>query len=295
MDYVFAAVDHGSLRQAARMLGVRESSVSRNIVALEQYLNMQLFDRSAYGVRLTEAGQTWVGAARTHYEGLNEALVSGGRGRRDANTLRLGLSALAGRAFLARLIRRFGELHSKVDVIIEDISYEQGLSAIRRRQLDIVFTNGHVATSCAIEAFGRVRLFVLLPVRHPLARMSAVSLADLANERVFVPSISNQSTLGAPPVEQSRPAQICTASEATAILKVQLGQGVILAEEGFAKSVSADLTTWKPLRGKNSVSSITAVWLDSNPKRALLRFLGLARKLAVSGSRGDAWNIANKV
>ncbi|RWP90130.1 MAG: LysR family transcriptional regulator [Mesorhizobium sp.] len=287
LDHVFAAVDHGSLRQAARVLSVRESCVSRNIVALEQLLDMQLFDRDVHGVRLTEAGRDWVDLVRTHYEGLRDALAGSSRSHQDAKTVRIGLCAQMGRTFVARLIDRFGRLHPDVSVAIEDVPVEQCLAAIRRRRLDIVFTHGlENAALCRSEIFAHERLFVLLPRYHPLAEKPAVTWADLADTRLLVSSGSPQdlglmehiAANGGPTV------QICRASEATVILKVQLGQGVTLAGEGFASTVAIDATVWKPISGQSSISSMKAVWLESNPKRALLRLVGTARNM-VAGTR----------
>ncbi|WP_192246921.1 hypothetical protein [Mesorhizobium silamurunense] len=41
--------------------------------------------------------------------------------------------------------------------------------------------------------------------------------------------------------------QTCRANQATVIFKVQLGQGVTLAEESYARTVTIDSATWKPL------------------------------------------------
>lgn len=289
LDHVFAAVDHGSLRQAARALSVRESCVSRNIVALEQLLDMQLFDRDVHGVRLTEAGRAWVDLVRAHYEGLRDALAGSGRGHQDAKTVRIGLCDQMGRTFVARLIDRFGRLHPHVCVAIEDVPVEQCLAAIRRRRLDIVFTHGlENAALCRSEIFAHERLFVLLPCYHPLAEKPAVTWADLADTCLLVSGASPQdlglleriAAKGGPTV------QICRASEATVILKVQLGQGVTLAGEGFARTVAIDATVWKPIDDPNGVSSIKAVWLESNPKRALLRLVGTARNLVTATRPG---------
>ncbi|ESZ32748.1 hypothetical protein X731_31725 [Mesorhizobium sp. L2C054A000] len=289
MDHVFAAVDHGSLRQAARVLRVRESCVSRNIVALEQLLDMQLFDRDVHGVRLTEAGRAWVDLVRAHYEGLQDALAGGSRGQQDVKTLRIGLCAQMGRTFVTRLIDRFGRLHPDVCVEIEDVPLEQCLAAIRRRRLDIVFTHGlENAAPCRSEIFAHERLFVLLPCYHPLAEKPAVRWADLADTCLLVSGESSRdpqllehiAANGGPAI------QICRASEATVILKVQLGQGVTLAGEGFARTVAIDATVWKPIRGQSSISWIKAVWLESNPKRALLRLVGTARNMATAARPG---------
>lgn len=298
LNYVFAAIDHGSLRQAARALRVRESSVSRNIVALEQFLDTQLFDRDVHGVRLTEAGRAWIGVVRAYYEGLQDALGEYGRGHRDEKTLRIGLCALMGRAFLARLVDRFSHLHPDVNVAIQDIPRGQCLAAIRRRRLDIIFTHElETGTLCRGETFGHERLFVLLPATHPLAEKPAVTWTDLADMSLLVSVASEGSSQELRLLEHIAAAggptiQMCHASEATVFLMVQLGQGATLAGESFARAVTIASTVWKPIQGQNSVSSINAIWLESNPKRALLRLVGAARNLVGATSAqeipGDA-------
>ena len=48
---------YGNVSRAARELGMLQSSVSRQISGLERQFQVRLFDRTASGVRLTEAGQ----------------------------------------------------------------------------------------------------------------------------------------------------------------------------------------------------------------------------------------------
>ncbi|PBB90296.1 hypothetical protein CK215_23245 [Mesorhizobium sp. WSM3864] len=288
LDHVFAAVDHGSLRQAARVLRVRESSVSRNIVAMEQVLNMQLFDRNVHGVRLTEAGRAWTDLVRVHYQGLHEALAGGDCGYQDVKTIRIGLCAQIGRAFLARLVKRFHHLHPDVGVAIEDVAHEHCLAAIRRRRLDIVFAHGLLnAASCRSEIVSQERLFILLPRAHPLADRPAVTWQDLAGTSLLVsaPSQLDPHLLEHIAANGGPAIQICRASEATVILKVQLGHGVTLAGEGFARAVAIDSAVWRPMEGHNSSRSIRAMWLESNPKRALLRLVGTARNMASAKPR----------
>jgi DNA-binding transcriptional LysR family regulator len=268
---------------------VRESCVSRNIVALEQLLDLQLFDRDVHGVRLTEAGRAWTDLVRAHYEGLHDALAGGGRGDQDAKTVKIGLCGQIGRAFVARLVDRFRSLHPDVSIAIEDVPHEQCLAAIRRRRLDIVFTHGlENGALCRSELFGHERLFVLLPGGHPLAERPEVRWRDLADACLLISVGSPQDPVLLEKIAaEGGPAiQICCASEATMILKVQLGQGVTLAGEGFARTVAIDATVWKPISGQSSTSSIKAVWLESNPKRALLRLVGTARNLVAATRPG---------
>ncbi|BCG96817.1 LysR substrate-binding domain-containing protein [Mesorhizobium sp. 131-2-1] len=286
LTYAFAAMDHGSLRQAARALRVQESSVSRNLVKLEQLLEMQLFERNVRGVRLTETGRAWIEIVQAHYEGLLDAFAERSRDNRDAKTLRIGLCCVAGGEFLKRLIDRFNKLYPCVKLTIEDVPARQHLAAIRRRRFDIVFTHDSGAVkSCNSEVFWQERLFVLLPACHSLVEKPVLRWSDLADKRLLVPN-----GLEGPPLDQGLleriaadggPAvQTCHANQATVIFKVELGQGVTLAEESYARTVATDCALWRPLDGENSISSIRGVWLGSNPKRAVLRLLGLAKNMA---------------
>ncbi|WP_192385666.1 hypothetical protein [Mesorhizobium silamurunense] len=74
--------------------------------------------------------------------------------------------------------------------------------------------------------------------------------------------------------------QTCRANQATVIFKVQLEQGVTLAEESYARTVTIDSATWKPLDGHYSVSSIRAVW----PEISLTRMGALRRTMASPSS-----------
>ncbi|WP_091581760.1 hypothetical protein [Mesorhizobium qingshengii] len=53
-------------------------------------------------------------------------------------------------------------------------------------------------------------------------------------------------------------------------------------EESYARTVATDSAIWKPLDGQNSVSSIRGLWLGSNPKRPVLRLIGLAKSMAAA-------------
>ncbi|MDX8482025.1 LysR family transcriptional regulator [Mesorhizobium sp. VK24D] len=287
LAYAFAAADCGSLRQAATALRVCESSVSRNVVKLEQLLEMQLFERDVRGVRLTEAGRAWTDLVRIYYEGLQEAFRDAARDNRDAKTLRIGLCAVGGGEFLKRLIDRFRKSYPDVSLAIEDVRHEQCLEAVRRRRFDIIFAPelGKV-TSCRAEMFWQERIFVLIPAGHSLAEKRVVTWADLAGMQLLVPDGTSGPLLDFPALEGivtdgCRPTvNMCQGGQASVIFNVQLGQGIALAGESFARNVAIDATAWKPLDGHHNLFSIKAFWLETNPKRAVFRLIGLARKMA---------------
>jgi hypothetical protein len=87
---------------------------------------------------------------------------------------------------------------------------------------------------------------------------------------------------GAPVIEQ------CQACQATVMLKVQIGMGFTITGESFAKGVGIKGAVWRPVVGPGTIGMLKAVWLESNPKRAVLRLLGMARNMAAERERISA-------
>jgi len=61
---VLAVVEAGSLRAAARRIGVSQPSISKSIAQLEREVQAQLLVRTAQGVKLTAAGRAFVARGR---------------------------------------------------------------------------------------------------------------------------------------------------------------------------------------------------------------------------------------
>lgn len=51
---------HGSINSAAKIIGISQAGLMKNIAALEQQLNVELFRRNARGVLLTEEGKVFL-------------------------------------------------------------------------------------------------------------------------------------------------------------------------------------------------------------------------------------------
>jgi DNA-binding transcriptional LysR family regulator len=73
MSLLVAVAEAGSLSAAGRRLGVPLPTVSRKISDLEAHLNARLLTRSTRRLALTEAGQTYVAAARRILDEICEA------------------------------------------------------------------------------------------------------------------------------------------------------------------------------------------------------------------------------
>src|SRR5919109_67325 len=83
LRYTVAAADHGSFRQAAEVLSLKQSTLSRVIRQLEETIAVKLFERSSGGVHVTAAGHDFLRTARSILSQMDALLAttrSKGRG-----------------------------------------------------------------------------------------------------------------------------------------------------------------------------------------------------------------------
>ncbi len=133
LGYFLAVVDEGTVTRAAQRLHVAQPSLSQAIRALESELGAELFHRVGRGLRLSAAGEAFVGPARQILRAIDEA--------RDAITgiveLRAGRLELAALATLAvdpmaSLIGRFRERHPGIEVRVHEPETADGVRALVR-------------------------------------------------------------------------------------------------------------------------------------------------------------------
>ncbi|USD35915.1 LysR family transcriptional regulator [Ferrimonas sp. SCSIO 43195] len=167
-----AVVEHGSQSEAARILGVPVSKVSRRIAQLEQHLGCRLLERTHRGLTVTEAGEAVLERCRVILCEVDELELSVGRlqGRPEgAITVAAPLDFinLVCRPALMRFHQQFPDLQLKF------ISYQSRQSPMEV-QADLVFFVGHESPpDCSMVARKLTtveRCFIASPEfvrRHP--------------------------------------------------------------------------------------------------------------------------------
>jgi len=91
LEHAIAAADHGSFRQAAEALSIKQSTISRSVQILEHRLGAAIFERSSGGVRATAMGRQFLRMARSIVEQLDSiATVTKASGRGEAGRLVVG-------------------------------------------------------------------------------------------------------------------------------------------------------------------------------------------------------------
>jgi DNA-binding transcriptional LysR family regulator len=179
----------GSFSAAAESLSFTQSAVSQQIAALEREAGAVLVERSARGVRLTDAGEAVVRHAEGILAKLAEAeaeleAIAGLRGGR----VRMAAFESAAGTIMPVAISRFAEQHPGVELSMSLMDQEDSIPAMRAGDIDLAITVGTGAPGDR-ESDGVMHyhlledpLYLVLPEHHPLAYKRGVRLADLAGE-----------------------------------------------------------------------------------------------------------------
>src|SRR5919106_219429 len=175
----------GSFSAAAEALSFTQSAVSQQIAALEREAGAVLVQRSARGVRLTEAGEALVRHAEAIMARLAEAeaeleAIAGLRGGR----LRMAAFESAGATLMPLAIAGFRERHPAVELSLSLSEPEDCVPLLKSGDLDLGIVFGPPAAGDD-DGIPPVPLLEnpisLLPPREPpLPPRRRIRLADLA-------------------------------------------------------------------------------------------------------------------
>ncbi|MEU6644492.1 LysR family transcriptional regulator [Saccharomonospora sp. NPDC046836] len=134
-----AVAETGSVRAAAQRLVLTESAVSAAVGALTKDVGVPLVEREGRGLRLTPAGHTFAGYARTIL-GLHDEAVAAARGDIDPNRGRIRLAAVTTAAdhVLPTALAGFRSQYPDVQLRLDVAASEQVWALLDTHETDVV-------------------------------------------------------------------------------------------------------------------------------------------------------------
>jgi DNA-binding transcriptional LysR family regulator len=180
---------HGSLTRAAEALHLTTSAVSQQITLLERETRVQLVERHARGVRLTEPGRALVRHAEAVFTELRAAEASlDAIGRGEAGRLRFGSFPTANAMLMPTAVAAFRRRHAAVDLTLREVDSDDGLAQLAGHHLDLALTYEFPLVPAAVPPGVTISplledpLFIVVARKHRLARRRRLRLTDLAEE-----------------------------------------------------------------------------------------------------------------
>lgn len=172
--------------KAAQRLHVAQPALSRQVRDLEEELGVQLLERSARAVKLTEAGAAYLGEARAILERADEAAkLVRAVARGERGEIHVGYAPSLTVELLPCALHAFHNQAPGVQVKLHDLSSAEMLNGVRDGKLHLALIARPAARALGPLKFELLQVYpigVALPPSHRLARAKAVALRELANE-----------------------------------------------------------------------------------------------------------------
>lgn len=188
-SYIDAIVREGSVRRAADKLHITPSALDRRVQDLEEELGTSIFERHPRGMRLSAAGEVFLGYVRRHLSDMQHL-----RSEIDSlNGLRRGQVSLAvspalATDFVPRLINAFHEQHPGVTFFVNVAKHVDAIRALLAFEVDLVIIVAPPRHPEVVDlAIAEQPLVAAMDSRHPLAETAILRLSDCVQYPLIIP------------------------------------------------------------------------------------------------------------
>jgi LysR family hca operon transcriptional activator len=289
LRYFIAVAEEGSFLTAAeRRLNTSQPSLSRQIRDLESEVGVQLLERQARGVALTEAGRVFLDHARLALSQV-EAATDGARRTAQPQKPALSMGFMVGLEvmWLPHLLRILREEEPEVEVTLCSQSSPELALALARGKLDVAFLrpekqNGGVT----FKLLAREPLIAVLPADHRLASRKRIRPQDLVRE-IYVSSARTSPVLHA--VIQDYASKVGIVLKAkyegeniSSAMSLVASTGGVTLVPLYAQNMLAPNVVARALEGHPPTVDLTLGYNQANSSPLLCRLLSRADELVAN-------------
>ena len=176
LRYFVVVAEELHFSRAAERLGISQPPLSQQIRALEEDLQVRLFDRSSRNVALTEAGRLFLAEARATLDQADRARQTAARAHRgEIGELTVGLfpSALLAEPVAAAVLG-FRRQHPRVRLVLRERAVYAAVRELAAGSLEIAYlryaTRPEVPPGIALLEVMREPMMLVVHRSHRLAR-----------------------------------------------------------------------------------------------------------------------------
>lgn len=181
----------GSIRRAAEHLHIVPSAVDRQILQLEQYFGVPLFERRQQGMKLTTAGEILIDAVRRWRRDLKrvESHVDDLQGLRRGE---VSIALVEGSAeFLTKSVSTFNARYPAIAYRMHIAGAQTIVDLVSSGEFELGLTfNPPKSNALRIERKLSYQLGIVVRADHPLAGRRSISLAECSKFPMVVPDES---------------------------------------------------------------------------------------------------------
>jgi len=203
LRYFCAVVEAGSFGRASELLGPAQPALSRQVAHLERVVGVPLLERSARGVTITPAGESFVRSVRRILEEVQALAGEAQRARRGAIARCVvgSLPTTLARRMVRTLVRESATDAPELELMLHEVATPEQPEALRAGRIDLGICHPSPLSTVDERGIDRSRLAVdtmncaLVPRSSPLATRSSISIHELESipfifpDRAFQPAL----------------------------------------------------------------------------------------------------------
>lgn len=191
LDYLLAVSAHGSVGQAAEMLGITQPALTKAIQRIEMQLGMPLFERTSRGMKPLQAGHAFIARARRIQLEYEDALKEmQGIRTGEQGILRLGYSPSVPNSLLVGACRQLLRERPVARLRMRQKMARDLLDSLLAGDLDLILAPipRKLPENLSAHELFSDRIWIVADEEHPLHRLPELSLAALAGQEWVLPA-----------------------------------------------------------------------------------------------------------
>jgi len=188
VQYFLLIVEKGSFLSAAEELFISQSSLSKQIIALENELGCQLFDRSKRKISLTDAGETF----RKHALGLvyvyKTMCADLDEYRAKTESFSIVAIPVIAQYGITGYIAQFKRMYPHIHFVLEEREGASILPSIKAQEYDLAFIRDNYIDKdqCECVEICKDKLILIVSNRNHFANRKSIALEELSNENFII-------------------------------------------------------------------------------------------------------------
>lgn len=188
LRYIDEVARRGSIRKAAAHLNVASTAINRQIIAYEEEIGTQIFERLPRQVRPTAAGEILLRHIRMTLKEHDRARaeISALQGLQSGSVTIATFENLAAN-LMPQVSRNFRRIHPRIQVQVFSVFRQQLAAGLATGEWDIAlgYNISAIAGAAVLYQFD-TRLGAVVAPDHPIAQEEAVRLSDCARYPIIV-------------------------------------------------------------------------------------------------------------
>ena len=255
-------VDAGTFTDAAIELGVSQAAVSRNLLALERELGVQLLYRTSRSVTPTSAGVRVLARARQILAEVDELVAEATSGH---TRLRIGHAWSAFGSLTTEFQRRWAAEHPGIELQL--IRTNTGTGGLAEGVCDLAVVRSHID----LKRFAHVRLtqeqrYGVLPADDPLTRRRSLTLDQLRDRTIVIDRRTGSTTVDLWPEDAALRIEY-THDVDDWLASIAAGRCIGITPQATTTQYRRDGVVYRPIRDAPPVD-VHLIWNRQDPHPA---------------------------